>query len=479
MKTKFYMFSTIILSILLLLIIFLRTPLVFSLETNSNIESAVDLFKKLEITSDKNIQVVLSKLDNKKDEDGNVEFEFEVQSQNLIKECRLYHNVNQPFGPDAHQINTFVQLGSPLTFTLHDVPNGEYKWGVVCFDEFDRNNIVEEKTFRVEKLLPLSSDIPDTTMKEDSVESLDLDQYFDDPKGGELKYLVLEQPENIKVSIDKGIALIEPQKNWFGTESLVIKAIDEYGFEVESDPIEIIVTEEGDTPPRIVSQIPLGIDKDELSDDDGYLSLECDVTDDLGLSEVSLYSDISGEWKIEQTKSLDGLDNKAIFELKDLKEGSYNWACSSKDITGQETVGDKQNIGVQFKIYLETELPQFIVNNVDTQRRIAVIFSSHLKDKIKLGNLKILKSNGEIYYEKDFSNVKSFDINNAKFPEKTVFMDDIILQPDKLFNDGFYVGNKVDLHIILNYNFENLENTEKIEHRIEITKRPRGVVNEE
>lgn len=79
------------------------------------------------------------------------------------------------------------------------------------------------------------------TFYEDSTFRLDLSNYFKDPDNDTLTYTVEFMPKNVSVKIDGKTALITPNHNWFGTETVVIKATDTAGVSTLSPLISLEV----------------------------------------------------------------------------------------------------------------------------------------------------------------------------------------------------------------------------------------------
>jgi hypothetical protein len=475
MKRGFYILTTIFLFCLVVLIFLFKANLALSLEDYVNEISPGRVDQSL-VDGGPNIDLSQSIEENTRNSDGNVDILFTVHDDELIRSCTLYDDINQPFGPDKKQINTFVQLDYPVTFNLESLDNGEYQWGIVCEDRLFRSNPPIRHTFIVKKLPPSSLDIPDVEIAEDGVFVLDLNSYFSDSKDPNLRYKSLIDSVDIKVNIDPatGLALIEPQKNWFGELDLKFVASNKFGLETESNQIHVVVLELGDTPPRFRSLNAIGSINNTL-DEDGYLFLECNVTDDYAIKEVSFYSDISGEWKLEETKNVDSIDSSVTFNVKNVSNGNYSWGCSAKDNNGNETFSEKQPIEVSIDISLEHTIPQFMVNNVDTDRSFFVSFSSYLNDSLRLGKLVIRKSNGQIYYQQDMSSVQH-GIINAFGSSKIEYYDNVEIIPGKIFDNNFVVGNKAQLDISLEYTYNGVLYRKEVTQEIEITSKVRSEV---
>ena len=233
---------------------------------------------------------------------------------------------------------------------------------------------------------------------------------------------------------------------------------------VDSNPIKIIVSEEGDTAPRFVSVSP----ENNVVDNDGYLFIECNVTDDNGLKEVSLYSDRSGGWTLEETKQISGLDASAKFLIKDLPEGNYEWACLAEDDTGKESWSERQRVEVDVDVEIGHDIPRFMVNNVDTSRYVTISFSSYLEDSLVLRDLEIRKSDGELYHKQDMSKVSYFELNAS---QTLIYPYKIRVIPNEIFDNKFMVDNAAGLIFTLEYSYQGEKYTKEIKHEIKIVER--------
>ena len=162
-----------------------------------------------------------------------------------------------------------------------------------------------------------------------------------------------------------------------------------------------------------------------------------------------------------------------IFNIKDIPNGGYSWACSAKDNQLNETLSDKQELDVEIEISLEHTIPRYMVNNIDTDRSIFVSFSSNLKDSIVLGDLIIKKPNGDVYYKKSMSKVQhgEFDIyGNSKIE----YVDSLKIIPNELFDNNFETGKKVRIEIDLDYIYQGNSYKKSLNHEIEVVSRTRS-----
>lgn len=88
-----------------------------------------------------------------------------------------------------------------------------------------------------------------------------------------------------------------------------------------------------DDPP--VSQLDSPIDN--YVSRTGDITFQCSATDDINLSSISLYHNISGTFSINQTDSVSGISNSTTFTINDIPDGTvFVWNCEAND-TGANT----------------------------------------------------------------------------------------------------------------------------------------------
>lgn len=401
------------------------------------------------------IVTLIEPLDNSIDDDGEIEFIFLVQDDSLLRNCILYNNVHGEWMPDEKNKNTFIQPDYPLHFTIKNVSNGNYGWNIICQDDAFNTNSNNNFSFTVNKILPQISIIANQILKEDGILTINLSNYFSDSKGDNLSYSV-QSANNLKISIDHetSIATIEPERNLFGERTIVFTAFDEHGSKVDSNPVRISISEEGDTAPRFVSTVT----KDGEIDTDGYVFFECNVTDDEGLKEISLYSDTSGTWKLEEIKEVSGLGVFVEFLIKDLPEGDYEWACSATDNSDQETLSDRQYVEVDIDVEIVHDIFNEIVNNIKYPAFVGIEYSKYLNNSIVLGNLVITKENDKEYLIIDIDNQQKTEKG-----EKIRMYKKIIVSPNEIFNNNFVSGNTATLKLLIDYTYQGKEYREEEE----------------
>ena len=91
--------------------------------------------------------------------------------------------------------------------------------------------------------------IPDQIWQEDLTHKIDLNKYFKDPDGDALEFASTEI-EHINVEINNGIAMLTPEADWFGTETVVFTADDGKGGVIDSNEIKLTVLSNPDILPR-------------------------------------------------------------------------------------------------------------------------------------------------------------------------------------------------------------------------------------
>ena len=155
----------------------------------------------------------------------------------------LQYNVEETSANNKIELHT---NGSIMTFYALNNWSGE---DYVIFSVFDG----DEKTLSNQVILnvnpvndaPTFNNIPGITMNEDSQYQLNLDNYFHDLDSA-LSFSVSGNL-NINVTINNGLALLSPVKDWSGTETFVFTASDSE-FSLDSNPVEVNVAEMPEPP---------------------------------------------------------------------------------------------------------------------------------------------------------------------------------------------------------------------------------------
>ncbi|MCJ7817010.1 MAG: cohesin domain-containing protein, partial [Candidatus Aenigmarchaeota archaeon] len=69
------------------------------------------------------------------------------------------------------------------------------------------------------------------------------------------------------------------------------------------------------------------------------VTLTCSASDDYGLVNLTLYTNITGSWQPYQTKIAGDNVWTESFSVKNLQQGTYKWNCRAADSKGQEASG--------------------------------------------------------------------------------------------------------------------------------------------
>ncbi len=290
---------------------------------------------------------------NSETSNGSVEFNYTVNDNGWIANCSLYTDINGTW--QINQTNYFIQKNVSLYFIIdHIADDTTFKWNVVCYDfalnsNFDWGN--NNLTFTINNTAPTSITIPNQQWYEDNIHTINLSDYFSDIDGDILTYSSTS-PSNLSVSIDNetGVATLNPDLNWDGVRTIIFYAFDIMGQSATSNTVTLTVVEVegegGDNPPIVILDLPL----DSFNDTDGFINFTCNASDDFGLRNISLYTNISGSWILNQTKEVTGLTNSSTFSLTNLNEGSYLWGCEAYDTANQSDWSENRSFDVSIRV---------------------------------------------------------------------------------------------------------------------------------
>lgn len=111
--------------------------------------------------------------------------------------------------------------------------------------------------------------------------------------------------------------------------------------------------------------------------DDEDLNLVCGANDDFGLSNISLYSNISGIWQLEETKSVSGNSNMTAFEINNLANGTdFIWSCFAYDNNSRGNFADANwTVSVRFVLSDFTNVNNSLFSVKNSSGRVVAWFT--------------------------------------------------------------------------------------------------------
>ena len=130
-----------------------------------------------------------------------------------------------------------------------------------------------------------------------------------------------------------------------------------------STPVYITYTEApSDGAPSIAERSP----PDTYSDDDGIVNINCTVTDDYEVINISILTNSSGVWAINWTNTTTGTVNES-YNTMEITEGvAISWACRACDNSSQCTESDNRTFNYDGESpVLTLEYPSDINNTVN------------------------------------------------------------------------------------------------------------------
>ncbi len=100
---------------------------------------------------------------------------------------------------------------------------------------------------------PTSTTIPDQNITEDTNFTFDISQYFSDVDADSLTFSIILNSTNISASINGSIVTLEPNSNFFGTNTIQFRASDSQ-LSVDSNTVTLNVSAVNDAPTVLVTQ---------------------------------------------------------------------------------------------------------------------------------------------------------------------------------------------------------------------------------
>jgi len=133
-------------------------------------------------------------------------------------------------------------------------------------------------------------------------------------------------------------------------------------------------------------------------DGDGNVTFSCSATDDIGLSNLTLYVWNSTGLYYNNTKSINGKSNQSSWTLS-LNEGNYSWNCLAYDNGGNYDWAENWTLTVNFGLdeFPVVELSEPLNNSLKTTA--IVTFKCNVSDDRELSNLTLyVWKQGVVYY---------------------------------------------------------------------------------
>ncbi len=111
--------------------------------------------------------------------------------------------------------------------------------------------------------------------------------------------------------------------------------------------------------------LTLNSPSDNFVDVDGVIIFNCSATSSVGLKNMSLLHNVTGVFKINQTKEITGVNNYSIFAFNS-SNIKFNWNCLVNDVNNEYGYGDNKSLTVlinnkpNITSYLPSNLTQII-----------------------------------------------------------------------------------------------------------------------
>ncbi|MFC1754160.1 Ig-like domain-containing protein [Thermoproteota archaeon] len=248
-----------------------------------------------------------------------------------------------------------------VTFNVTIIPDGFYRWSCLATDASGNGAFASENwTFRVDTTTP----IWDENLSNHTIEYSDV-FYYDvnatDYGVGIIDVYFID--DNTNFSINSATGVIQNATSLeLGTYYINMSVNDSLN-NILSEVISVTVI---DTTLPIVSLISPA---DGVNISTRNVSLVCNATD-LNLSNITLYTDISGSWTPNQTVDRSGGFAEVTFNLSDVSDGRYVWNCLAVDARGNSAFAS-QNLSFR----IDDTPPELV--NLDPIRYATAVVRNH------------------------------------------------------------------------------------------------------
>jgi parallel beta-helix repeat protein len=144
-----------------------------------------------------------------------------------------------------------------------------------------------------------------------------------------------------------------------------------------------------DLPPTVTLVGP----NDYYTDADGNITFSCNATDDFGLVNITLWTNITGTWLANKTNLITGTANSTSFNLTGINDGNYIWNCLAYDNRGNSAFAFSNRSFAEISV-----LP----NTTEFDTSYGSTNFSAVPDITNVTNLTLATQSGKIQFPADY-----------------------------------------------------------------------------
>ncbi|MFH1455838.1 MAG: hypothetical protein ABIF40_02725 [archaeon] len=220
-----------------------------------------------------------------------------------------------------------VISGPTFNISVENLAEGTHYWNISCRDDANNTNMSISRNFTVDSEVPLIILLSPANASSTSSFNINFTYSVNDTSAITNCSLYINGELNIT---DETIT-----KNTVLNFSVYLNT-DEYSWSVNcTDELNQInystswnVSLSVDSTPPEVS---LGSPIDNYNSSINNVTIYCNATDNVQLSNITLWTNVTGSWAANLTQELSGPSNSSVFNLTNISDGIYVWNCYAYD----------------------------------------------------------------------------------------------------------------------------------------------------
>ncbi|MCP4566986.1 MAG: hypothetical protein GY841_05335, partial [FCB group bacterium] len=290
---------------------------------------------------------------------GNVTFTCNATNMNLTN-ISLYHNIEGTWELNQTALITGVANESSFNVSGIGENNTGYLWNCEAYDSAGNSNFSGVNwTFYVDTVNPeINVSVNDTTV-EWSDDHVLIDWNFTDLNSS-FAIINVTYPNGTLLTTSTNqsanVTLLTANLSTSGVYTISILVNDTAGNEnLTTTTFTVVDT----TTPVVTLESP---SNETWSTTTGNVTFTCNATN-MNLTNISLYHNIDGTWKINQTSLISGTANESSFNVSGIADNNtgYLWNCEAYDSAGNSNFS-----GVNWTFYVDTVNPEVNLSVNDT-----------------------------------------------------------------------------------------------------------------
>lgn len=258
----------------------------------------------------------------------NITFNCSATGNNALVNITLYGNWSG--GWHANETKNLTGVANSTTFTKTISQDGVYVWNCLAYDNASNSSFATlNHTFTIDTINPVVNlEGPENNSVWNKSHEVNFTYNVTDANAISSCSLIINGAINqTNFTIERSTTQSFTQFLSNGTHNWGISCNDSAGNVGSSGTYIVIVP---DFSPEVALNSPVNY----FNSTSSTVNFSCSADDDLGLVNISLYHNITGNFSLNQTFNITGKSNSSNFTLSNVPDGDYIWNCLAYDTSG-------------------------------------------------------------------------------------------------------------------------------------------------